>query len=195
MTSSSTVTSQGASEYSATTCLKDSSWPKLHLYFSSKLQELSQKGPSHLKFFALIARISAELESAVYRDWGLFLNWRTHRSSPDVLWKAQLIFSRASSYRTIVKKYNQCLRLVRYAANSRDRWILSPALIRIVHAIYPFISRLSWEEEDEIAATYSASALQLCRLAAWIAEQNESDDDLRGSLIAALTISGDHESV
>jgi hypothetical protein len=168
-------------------------WSKLHLYFSNKLQELSRKGPSHLKFFALIAKLSAELEYIVFLDYGLCLNWRIHGSSTDLLWKAYLIFERANSYRSIVKKYNQCVRLVRYATNSKDRWALSQALIRIVHAISPFIRRLSWEKQNKIAEQYSASALQICRLAAWIAEQNESDDDLFYSVIAALTISKDQD--
>ncbi|MEW6211056.1 MAG: DUF4365 domain-containing protein [Acidobacteriota bacterium] len=169
-------------------------WPKLKLSVSRQLQELTKKGPSHLKFFALIARKAAELDLIVHKDWGLYLNWKLHEKSVDLFWKAQLVFERSNSFRKIVRSYNHCIRLARYAANSKDSWALSLALLRIVEAISIFIMRLSKEGQNEIADQYSSSSLQLCRLAAWIAEQNSDDDALFYCIVAALPLKRDPNS-
>ena len=151
-----------------------------------QLQNLTKKGPGHLKFYALIAREAAELEILVRQDYGLFMNWGVHKNSDDHLWKAQLVFERTAVYRQIVLKYNQCLRLVRYAMNSRYRAALPEALLRVTMAISPFILRLSLEQLNEIADRYSASALQVCKLVGWIAASHGDDESLSATIIPAL---------
>lgn len=169
-------------------------WPILLLSTSNKLRELAKNGPRQLQLFAAIARKAAELDQLVYRDYGLNMNWRLNEERGDRLWKAQLAFELAMSYRRVVMKYNQCIRLVQYGVNSEHRWFLSPALVRIVHAVAPFISRLVWRDINEVADRFSASAFQLCRLAAAIAEGNRDWDRLCLAITAALMTKRDPNS-
>jgi len=164
---------------------------RLLLNSSMQLRTLARKGPSHLKFYALIASKAAELEAVVFHDWGLYLNWRAHETESNDLWKVELVFARAQSSRHVVQKYNQCLRLAHYASISKVRWALSEPLTRIVRAISGFLLRLKGENNIEMLIHCSSSALQVCRLAAWIAEQNRDDDCLYYSIVASLTISRD----
>lgn len=143
---------------------------RLHLDTTARLQALTRKGPPHLKFYALIVRKAAELETLVLKDYGLFMNWNMHEEDGDKLWRLQLIFERTRAYRKVVSKYNQCMRLVNYAVNYSHRFVLPQALLRIVNGISSFISRLSQEGWRDLSDCYSASALEICRIAAQIAE-------------------------
>jgi hypothetical protein len=155
---------------------------RIHLDTTSRLRELTREGPPHLKFCSLIARKAFELEALVLQDYGLFMNWNMHEEGGDKLWRLQLIFERMRAYRRVAFKYNQCVRLVNYAINYRHRFVLPQALLRIVNSISSFISRLSQEGLGELSDRYSASALEVCRIAAQIAEAH--GDDLTLSLAA-----------
>jgi hypothetical protein len=166
----------------------------LRLSTSRKLRELAKNGPRQLKLFAAIVRKAAELDHLVHRDYGLNVNWRLSEKRGDQLWKAQLVIELSMSYRRVVQKYNQCIRLVQYGVNSEHRWILSPALVRIVHAVGPFILRLTWRDMNEVADRFSASAFQLCRLAAGIADDNRDWDAGCFAITAALLTTRDSNS-
>ena len=150
--------------------------PQLRFEASLKLQKLTSKGPPHLKFYALIVRKAAELDLLTHQDIGLFMNWQTHEGTGDIWWRIQLGFERAALRRHITAKYNQCVRLVRYAANSKYRWVLPLALLRIVEATAVFIGSLRLEKMDQAAQGYSESTLQICRLVAWIATHTDNQE-------------------
>ncbi len=59
---------------------------KLRLETANKLQLLVKKGPIALKFYALITRKAAELEVLTFRDFGLYMNWKsqTQRGDPRI---------------------------------------------------------------------------------------------------------------
>ena len=63
-------------------------------------------------------------------------------------------------------------------ANSEHRWALPLALLRIVESVVMFIARLRTDGEADASREYRESATKLCRLAAWIAEQNDDDEAL-----------------
>ena len=125
----------------------------------------------------------------VHKDWGLFLNWKLYEDNRDLRWKATLVYRRSAIRRRIVQKYNQCIRLAQYAANSKYRWALPEALLRIVNSIGVYILRLSIEGLTPDVERYSASGLQICKLAAWISAENDDESELQGAAIAALLIS------
>jgi hypothetical protein len=163
--------------------------PEFRLEISKELQGLVKKGPAYLKFHALIARKAAELNCLVQSDWGLFLNYRLRRENWDPIWGSVLAFHRATLIRRITLKYNQCLRLVRYAANSQHRWALPEALLRIPVAAGVFFLRLTLEELMPAADYYSASGVQICKLVAWICEENDDESQLIGVAGAAVMLS------
>jgi Domain of unknown function (DUF4365) len=147
----------------------------INLRAARRLQNLTRKGPPALKFFALIARKAAELGVLTFQDLGLYMGMKSHLHSGDQAIALHLSVESLRSTSRVVTKYNQCVRLVRYAANSRYRWALPTALIRIVASIVAFIGRLTDEGHTDSAKQYSASAFRICELAAWIAERNEDE--------------------
>jgi hypothetical protein len=103
------------------------------------------------------------------------MNLKSHIHSGDPGTALHLAVESLRSTSRIVEKYNKCLRLVRYASNSRDRWALPTALTRIVESVVLFIGRLRNEGHTDSARQYTASAFRICELAAWIAEGNQDD--------------------
>jgi len=91
-------------------------------------------------------------------------------------------------FRRIARTYNQCIRLVGYTANSEHRWALPDALVRIVHSVGIFVIRLRQEKMASESDRYAASAFQICKLAAWIAADNNDEDPLPSAVGAALLI-------
>lgn len=163
------------------------SYATIHLKTSRQLLELTRKGPQHLKLQAMIAREAAKLAQLTHRYHGVLLNWVTHRTGTNTMWKAQLLFEKTALYRQILFKYNQCIRLANYSAQMRVRNGIQEALVRIVDAISPWILNLRGEGLNELADQYSASALQICKLAASVALHDGNDEGLFMAAAKALT--------
>jgi hypothetical protein len=166
----------------------------IHLSTAKRLQKLTKKGPSPLKFFALIARMASELGVLTFQDLGLYMNLKSHVHSGDPATALHLAVESLRSTNRIVHKYNQCLRLVRYAANSRDRWALPMALTRIVESLGTFLIRLRDEGQTESANQYTESAFQICHLAAWIAERNQDEASLSHIVTTVMLLAGVKQS-
>jgi hypothetical protein len=126
----------------------------------------------------------------VFRDVGLFMNLMGHvrQGASDIT--LRFAVEKLHSTHRIIKKYNQCVRLARYASNSRYRWVLPDALLRIVEGVGFFIVTLKTEGQAETAQRYRASTLQICRLAVWIAEQNQDDAVLSHGMATVMLLTG-----
>lgn len=163
---------------------------QIHLRVGKRLRLLTKKGPPALKFFALIARKAGELDVLTFQDLGLFMNWMGHVRDQDGNPLIALILAgeRLRSTHRIIRKYNQCIRLARYAANSKYRWALPNALLRAAKSISTFVMRLRMGEEEESANQYRESAMQFCRLAVWIAQQNKDDESLSFAVTVVLLL-------
>jgi hypothetical protein len=162
--------------------------PRFRLAATEELQRLVKKGLPHLKFHALIAKRAAELDCLISKDWSLFLSWRLHERKGDLLWGATLDFHRSTLVRKIALKYNQCVRLAQYAANSKHRWALPEALPRIPMAVGVLILRLRLEGFTAAAERYCACALQICKLAAWICGESNDESQLPGVVAATVAL-------
>jgi hypothetical protein len=139
-------------------------------------RELTKRGPAYLKFYALIMKTSAELGVLVHKNHSLFSAERQHAQTFDNPMLALSLFAERSEVtRRVVAKYNQCLRLVRYAADYPDRWMLSRALVGIVNEIGHFLVALRSENKSAAAKAFSESAFRICKLAAWISK--DADDE------------------
>jgi hypothetical protein len=159
--------------------------PEINLAHAKKLQRLTAKGPNYLKFHALVARQSAELAILVHQNYGLFLALQQHihlRGNPMMV--LGLYARRSVLTRRIVSKYNQCVRLARYAANYPNRWALGRALTSTVNAVGPYILTLKAEKNLEAAGALERSALQICKLAGWISQET---GDLTGIVLAIIS--------
>ncbi len=152
--------------------------PATRVAIARRLQQLTRKGPHALKLSALLLRNAADLDVLAFRDLGLAMNLKGHISSGDPILALTFAVEQAKNSREIIRKYNQCIRIVRYFYNSRHRWAIAFPLLRVVESVGWFILRLRIANEIDPARQYRASALQLCRFAVWIGEHNRDDDTL-----------------
>jgi hypothetical protein len=163
---------------------------ELRLRIANELRSLTRKGPPHLKLFALIAMKAAELQMLAFTEFGLMMNLRT-RSGPErgnPFIGLHLATERLRLRHKIIKKYNQCVRLARYAGTSKERWALPQALLKIVPSIALFVMTLRIDGENVSADQYTDSALQIAELAAWIAERTKDNQALLGATLAVLPL-------
>lgn len=164
--------------------------PKIYLENAKKLQAMSTKAPSHLKLFALIATKAAELDQLAIDNWGLTILLHQHRTAAgNPLMELSAFAGLALSTRAVIRKYNQCLRLARYAANSQRRWFLTRALAKIPYAAASFIGRVGRMEEIEMGergVEFQASSLQVCKLIAWIGEESGDQEAIGMGVTSAL---------
>lgn len=161
--------------------------PEALLLHARSLQELTKRGPAYLKFYALIMSSSAELGLLVHKNHGLFLAEQQHAQTFDNPMLALSLYAERSEVtRRVVAKYNQCLRLVRYAADYPDRWMLSRALVGIVNEIGAFLVTLRSENKLAVAKAFSQSAFRICKLAAWISKDAGDEEGIAFALLGAL---------
>jgi hypothetical protein len=164
--------------------------PELHLRIANELRALTKEGPPSLKLFALIALKAAELETLAFTEFGVMMNLRT-RSGPEggsPFIRLHLATERLRLRHKIIKKYNQCVRLARYAGTSKERWALPHALLKIVSSAALFIVTLRIDGETVYADQYTDSALQIAELAAWIAERTKDNQALLSAALAVLPL-------
>lgn len=160
--------------------------PRIYLENAKRLQVLTKSGPAHLKFYALVVRKAAELDQLVVDNWGLTILLHQHFGpAGNPLMALGVFAAHVSSTHQVIAKYNQCLRLAKYAANFRGRWVLSRALIRIVQAAGSFIGRLEFTGVGG-GAEFHASILQICKLVAWIGHESGDDEAIALAASAAL---------
>lgn len=161
--------------------------PRLLLAHAKSLQKLTAKGPKHLKFYSLIARHAAELQTMTHEDYCLFMALRQHLQSYRSPLMALSLYARRSALTSrIVSKYNQCVRLARYAANYPDRWALGRALIAVVSGVGGYLVTLSSENKVEAEGAFAKSALQICKLATWISNETGNPVGVVLAILGAL---------
>lgn len=160
---------------------------KVILKHAKELQNLTKSGPKHLKFYSLIAKYAAELEIVVHENFGLSMALRQHLDhSGDPMMVLGIYARRSALTKQIVSKYNRCVRLVQYAASYPDRWVLGRALTTIVNAIAPYLITLRSEKSFEAELAFAGSALQICKLAAWIGNETDDVNAVVMAIISAL---------
>lgn len=163
--------------------------PKLVLKHAKALQQLTRSGPNYLKFYAVISRHAAKLEIMAHESFSLFMALRQHLETgvnPRMI--LGLHARRSALMRQIVTEYNRCVRLARYSANYSDRWMLGRALTNIVKALGAFMVPLRAEELREFESAFARSALQICKLAAWISAETGDSEGIVLAIMGALLI-------
>ncbi len=163
--------------------------PKLQLAHAEALQKLTASGPGHLKFYSMISRHAAELEILAHENFSLFMAIKQHLEGHGNPMMVLGLYARRSVVTSrIVSEYNRCLRLVRYAANYPDRWVLGRALSNVVRAVGRYLVTLHSENNFEAEQAFARSALQICKLAVWIStEAGDSEGAVLGIISALMT--------
>jgi hypothetical protein len=160
---------------------------KSHLAHADSLAKITVHGPKPFKFYALVDKRAAELEILTHENFRLGLLQRAHsRSGGDPMLVFNIYVRRASLARAINKKYNQCIRLAQYAAKSDDPWLLGRAFTAVTNAISVYLGTLLIEGQSEVQAAYARSALQICKLSAWISATTGDEGGIAMAVLAAL---------
>ncbi len=161
--------------------------PNEYFAHAISLQALTRSGPSYLKFYALIVRKAAELWLLAYENSSLYMLQKAHvqgGGNPIVLFDTYA--RRASLSKAIVAKYNQGVRLARYAANYRDRWMLGRALAELVNATAYYRTTLHFENSTEAEASFSRSSLQISKLAVLIGQETGDETSVALAILSIL---------
>jgi hypothetical protein len=168
---------------------------RIPLTHAKALQQLTSSGPKYLKFFSIIARHAAELEILVHENASLFMALHQHlEQHGDPMIALSLYVRKAAHTKRIVSKYNQCVRLARYAAHYPDRWMLGRAVARIINAIGPYLITLRSEKNFQAEQAFSLSALQLCKAAASISAEAGDSEGLVLAILSALMTTHSEDS-
>lgn len=168
---------------------------KVILKHAKSLQELTALGPKYLKFYSLIARHAAELGMLVYENTSLFMALHQHLEKYGNPMMALGLYARRSAITgRIISRYNQCLRLARYAANYSDRWVLGRALTTIVNAIGGYVAILRSEKYFQTETAFAGSALQVCKVAARICEETGDAEGAASTIVSALLTTDSKDS-
>ncbi|MCX6597641.1 MAG: hypothetical protein NTV70_14875 [Acidobacteria bacterium] len=154
-----------------------------------KLCEIAKRNPRHLHLFAQITRRAAELGVAVYRTSGLLMSWRAHMNrGDDPVWLAVLSFQLSDSLLAAHRRYKQSLRLAQATARSRFRWLASQPVVEIATEIGLLGRLLDNCDFKDAGLQYFQSSLGLFKLAAAIATENQSMDELSKAVMRAVTL-------
>jgi hypothetical protein len=168
---------------------------KATLKHAKALQELTASGPKYLKFYSLIARQAAELEILVQENFSLYMALQSHvQNAGNPMMALGLYARRAALTQRIVSKYNQCVRLARYTTDYPDRWMLGRAIQRIVKAVAPYLATLSAERNVEWEKAVALSALQICKVSAWICQETGDGEGVVLAVLDSLMITHSEDS-
>jgi Domain of unknown function (DUF4365) len=160
---------------------------KCHLDHAISLLKITAEGPKPFKFYSLVDMRAAELELLTYENFRLALLQSAHRrQGGDPMLRLSIYARRAWLARAINKKYNQCLRIARYATKSDDAWLLGRALIGVTNALSVYLGTLRTEGQAQVEGAYAKSALQICKLSAWIGALAGDENGIGMAVVGAL---------
>lgn len=166
----------------------------LMLSTAKKLHELTSKGPGALKYYALVAQITADFYALTREDWGLYQNWKAHEKTGDLWWRAKLRVMRAETSHRIGRKLEQFLRLVRLSDRTPYQSALPLAFLRIVEGGATLINRLELEGIADAAASIRDVIFRVCKLAAAISAQFSMDNERARAAICAAMLSRNRQA-
>ena len=160
---------------------------KSHLDHANSLMRITAHGPKPFKFYSIVTKRAAELESLIYENFRLVLLQKAHlREGGNSMLVLNIYVRRAWLARAINRKYNQCVRLAKYAARSDDPWLLGRALTAVTNAISLYLGILRIEGRSEVEGAYARSVFQICKLAAWISAQTKDGNGIAMAVVGAL---------
>ncbi|MBL7086613.1 MAG: DUF4365 domain-containing protein [Candidatus Cloacimonetes bacterium] len=117
---------------------------------SSKLIEITQNGPYHLKLFSIIYHHSLILKNLVNKEFTMYLNTRVHEEDKDndldnLYWKNILMFERNILSKKIIKKIIHLQKLSNLSIIKKHYHIFPRLTAIIIHSCSTFICRLDQE--------------------------------------------------
>jgi hypothetical protein len=168
---------------------------KVLLANAISLQELVRSASSPFKFYALVSRKAAELEILAHENFSLHMLQKAHlQRGGDPLVVIHAYVRRAVLGKRIGAKYNQCVRLARYAARSPEPWLAGRAFAGVVNSLASYAATLRAEGQTKLFESFSRSSLSVSKFAAWASKVTEDDTGLIMSLQSAVLIPHSEDS-
>lgn len=159
-----------------------------------KLRELTDDGPSELKYYALVAQAAGDFYALTSEDWGLYQNWKIHEKTGDLWWRAELRVMRAALSNRIERKLGQFLRLVRLSEKTPYQSALPLAFLRIIEGGATLINRLELEGLTEAGASVRDVIFRVCKLAAAISAEFDMHNERARAVVSAAMLSRNRQA-
>jgi hypothetical protein len=124
-----------------------------------------------------------------YENFGLIMLEKAHLhrgGDPFLAWR--IYARRAWLAKAIAAKYNQCVRLARFAASSNDPRILGRALTNVITALSTYVGTLHSNGEVELESAFAQSALQISKVAAWACTAAGDENELALVVIGSILV-------
>lgn len=202
----SNVNSSTATKISAILCIekanenkiKDSPTLQAHLgriYFdtAAAIRKLTEGGNRSWRLFSAIIWRAALLRLASSDDFALYLNRKIHDAegeggSLDFVCNTMLGLARQQALRRILRKYNQCLRLINVAFKWEEYWMIPQVVLRVAQALSHVFIHLWGEGLEETANAFRDNIKKLLTKAVFISSALNNWDDMAQLVYASFTV-------
>ncbi len=131
---------------------------KLYSKTAETIRDITKNERGSWKLFSAIVWRAALLGDACSKDFAIFLNRQQRKqmtnTDSDILYDVTLGLAGQQAFKTVLKRYNQCLRLITLAINSSEYWILSQVVLRVAATLPRVFVHLWADNLDETANTF-----------------------------------------
>ncbi|MGC1159113.1 MAG: hypothetical protein WA891_15090, partial [Acidobacteriaceae bacterium] len=156
---------------------------------------LVRSAPRPFKFYALVDRRGAELEVLTHEIFSVHMLQTAHlQRGGDPLVVLDTYVRKALLARRISAKYNQCVRLARYAARSPEPWLAGRAFAGVITSLASYAAALRREGQTKPVEAFARSALSVSKFAAWASQVTDDVDGLVMALESAVLIPRSEDS-
>ncbi len=174
--------------------------PQVELRFAAEQKALCRSGPAQLRIHAALKRRIALLHAAIEHDYNLYLNTKLYevtadRGMADPFWAMMLNPTRAEAARSVVVRYQHCMRLLDLAAENGEFYLVARDTAGVLFKMVNFLVRLRSEGMTQAVAFWEQRLEALAGAAISIAAKLE-DWELASLLInSSLHIADMQQSV
>jgi len=138
------------------------------MHIGKEMRRLAHKGPLDLKCYAAMMLCVAPVFLLAEHDYGLYLNSLVTKKDKDTFWGMLLMQQRTDVAKSLVRKYNQVLRLINFAVLKESYHIIPRCVLDMSIAFSRFVTRLWAEGLKEAAGQFRASLLRVIDFSATV---------------------------
>ena len=202
----SNVNSSTATKVSATLCIEKSfenkakgnpilqtQLDKIYFETAAAIKEITKKENKSWKLYSLIFRRTALLRIASSNDFALHINHKVREAEKnadglDFICDITLEVARQQALKKVLRMYNQCIRLITFALNSAEYWMIPQVTLRVAQVLPPVFIHLWSEKLKETATLFRDHFNEVLRKTAAITFALEKWDDLALLVFSAFAL-------
>jgi hypothetical protein len=143
---------------------------KINYSFAKKLIAITRQGPLHLRTFAILSLLAAELDICAHNDLYLFMNYvintaPENKGFTEPLWAMILPNERIRAAYSVVHKYKQCRRLLGFMFKKSEFSVIPSGIDLVISGMIAFLLRLRREGMADAANLYEQSLREMAEMA------------------------------